>query len=173
MRALRRLAADPGTTLVELGVGMAITALLATLMVTWLAAGVGSETSHRSYDDALADLRHVTDQLSREIRTASALTDLGDQSVSLWLDGDRDGVVDTGEIVTWQIDGSEVVRVTDDVEVGAVLATNVSGPDSLFAFDEEDPALVTRVTVTLVALADTRAGTDALEHSVDIYLRNT
>ena len=174
MNSLRRLIArDAGVTLVELGVGMAITALLATLMVTWLAAGIGSDTSHRSYDEAIADLRHVTDQLAREIRTASGLTSLGDHSLSLWLDGDRDEIVDPGEIVTWQITGSDMVRATDDAAVGAVLATNLSQVDSLFTYDSDDPVSVTRVTIDLVALARTRAGSDAIEHSVDVYLRNS
>lgn len=172
-RIRRRFANDAGVTLVELGVGMAITALLATLMVTWLAAGVGSETSHRSYDEAVADLRHVTDQLAREIRTSNGLTSLGDHSLTLWLDGDRDGVVDAGEIITWQISGSEMVRVTDAAAAGAVLATNLSQADSLFTYDSDDPAQVTRVTIDLTALARTRAGSDVLEHSVDVYLRNS
>lgn len=171
-RLRRRLARDAGTTVVELGVGMVITALLATVMVAWLAAGVGSESSHRSYDEALSDLRHVTDQLSRELRSASGLTSVADQSLSLWLDGDRDDVVDAGEVVTWQISGSEVVRVTDGAASGAVVATNVSDTASLFSYDSDDPALVTRVTINLVALAQAGGGTAEIEHAVDVYLRN-
>jgi type II secretory pathway pseudopilin PulG len=172
VRMLRRLRTESGMTLVELGVGMAITALLSTLMVSWLAAGIGSETSHRSYDEALSDLRHVTDQLSREIRTSNGVKAFSDHSVSLWLDGNRDDVVDDGEIVTWEIEGTAVLRYTDNVEDGAVLATNVSSGASVFTFDADDPAEVTRVTVTLVTVAETRAGRDPIEHTVDIYLRN-
>jgi type II secretory pathway pseudopilin PulG len=162
---------DSGLTLVELGVGMAITALLSTLMVTWLSAGVGSETSHRSYDDALADLRHVTDQMSKEIRSAGHLTAAGTSSLGYWLDGDRDGVVDTGETVTWAIDGLGITRSTD-ADSGGVLATSVSEAYSSFSYDSDDPAAITRVTISLVTLAENRAGEARLEHTVDIHLRN-
>lgn len=172
-RMLRAFSSDQGLTLVELGVGMAITAMLSTILVTWLGAAVGSETSHRSYDEALADLRHVTDQMSREIRTSNGLTAIADQSLSLWLDTDRDGVVDTGEIVSWAIEGTTMVRWTDDAVIKAVVATNISESASGFGYDSTDPTAVTRVTVDLVAVATTRAGEDPLQHSVDVYLRNT
>lgn len=163
---------DAGVTLVEIGVAMMLGSLVAALMMVWLAAGVGSETSHRSYDEALADLRHVTDQLSREIRSSSGVTSASPSTVSFWLDGDRDGVVDTGETITWAIDGESVVRSTDDAVSAAVLATSVSDLYSVFEYDAEDPASITRVTITLATLAYTRAGDDRLIHSADVYLRN-
>lgn len=168
----RRLGVDEsGLTLIELSVGMAITAMLSTVMVVWLAAGVGSETSHGSYDAALADLRHITDQMSREIRGAGYLTAAGPSSLGYWLDGNRDGVVDGGETVTWTIDDLGITRSTD-ASSGGVLATSVSGIYSSFSYDSEDPALITRVTISLVTIAQNRSGERRLEHTVDIYLRN-
>jgi hypothetical protein len=160
-------------SLVELGVSMVITSLLALLMVTWFSAGVGSEHSHRSYDDALSDLRQVSDRLGKEVRGAGYLTTAEPASLSFWLDGDRDGVPEEGETVTWAIDGTTVVRSTDDGVSSAVLATNLTPGASGFTYDTTDPAEVTRVTVTLIATAETRAGGDQLEHTVEIYLRNT
>ena len=163
---------ERGVTMVELGVAMLITALLSTVMITWVFAGVSSENSHRSYDDALADLRQVTDRLGREIRSAGYLTEAGVSSLAYWLDGDRDGVAEAGETITWAIDGSTIVRSADDGQPGAVLATNLSGAASSFAYDATIPGDVTRVTITFVALAETQAGYDELQHTLDIYLRN-
>ena len=173
MRILTRFSRDEsGVTLVEVAVTMVLGSMVAALMMVWLAAGIGSETSHRSYDEALADLRHVTDQLSREIRSSSGLTAAQPGSLSFWLDGNRDGITDTGETITWAIDGDSVVRSTDADESSATLATHVSDFYSLFEYDAEDPDSVSRVTITLVTLADTRAGDDRLIHSADVYLRN-
>jgi type II secretory pathway pseudopilin PulG len=158
-------------SLVELGVSMVITSLLAALMVTWFSAGVGSENSHRSYDEALSDLRQVSDRLSKEVRAAGYLTVADPESLAFWLDADRDGVAEVGETITWTIEGSTILRTTD-ADASAVLATNLTPDASGFAYDATDPADVTRVTLTLVATADTRAGGDRLEHTDEIYLRN-
>lgn len=171
-RRRARLSDDAGMSLVELGVSMVITSLLAALMVTWFSAGVGSENSHRSYDDALSDLRQVSDRLGKEVRSAGYLTAADATSLSFWLDADRDGVVEDGETITWAIDGATIVRTTDDGVSSAVLATNLTPSASQFTYDAIDPAAVTRVTVTLIATAETRAGGDQLEHTVEIYLRN-
>ncbi len=172
VRRLRgALAADAGMSLVELGVSMVITALLSVLMLTWFSAGVASENSHRSYDSALADLRDVSDRLGREVRGAGYLTAADTDSLSFWLDGDRDGVAGSGEVITWTIAGGEMLRSTDADESSGVLATMlVAG--SGFTYDAVNPGEVTRVTVTLVAGAETRAGTDEIRHVIDIYLRN-
>lgn len=174
-RALRRgrgLSGEAGMSLVELGVSMVITSLLALLMVTWFSAGVGSENSHRSYDNALSDLREVTDRLGKEVRSATSLTAAGSTSLSFWLDSDRDGVTEVGETITWAIDGTTMTRSTDDGVTSAVLATNLTPAASSFTYDAADPAAVTRVTLSLWATAATRAGGDQLKHTIDIYLRN-
>ena len=162
---------EAGVTLVELGVALSITALLSTLMVTWFAAGVGSENSHSSYDAALNDLRTVSDRMSREVRAAGTLSAIAADSLTFWLDLDRDGTEDEGETITWTISGRAMLRGTDALEEPAVIATNLA-ETSAFLYDAEDPALVTRVTLDLVAAAQTRAGRDLVEYSIDIYLRN-
>ncbi|HAX82230.1 MAG TPA: hypothetical protein DCY40_06670, partial [Actinobacteria bacterium] len=166
-----RLAGEAGMSLVELGVSMVITSLLALLMTTWLSAGVGSENSHRSYDHALSDLREVSDRLGKEVRSADYLTAAGPTSLSFWLDGNRDGIADAGETITWAIDGTTMVRTTDDGVTSAILATNLTPSASSFTYDSTDPAAVTRVTLSLRATAETRAGGDQLQHTIEIYLR--
>ena len=166
-----RLGRDGGMSLVELGVAMMITAVLSVLMITWFAAGVGSENSHRSYDAALSDLREVSDRLGREVRSAGALTAADADSLSFWLDENRDGVTDAGETITWAITGSEMRRFTDDDSEDGVLATHLTAGTG-FTYDAASPGAVTRVTITLVAGAETRAGVDEVTHTADIYLRN-
>ena len=171
-RATRGTHPEAGVTLVELGVSMVITSLLAGLMVTWFSAGVGSENSHRSYDEALNDLRQVSDRLGREVRSAGYLTAASPESLTFWLDGNRNGVADAGETITWALSGATMLRSTDDGESSAVLATNLEPSGSGFTYDAEDPEDVSRVTITLVARAETRAGFDRLEHTDEIFLRN-
>lgn len=170
-RLRRCLGGDAGMSLVELGVSMVITSLLAVLMVTWLSAGVGSESSQRSYDEALSGLRDVSDRLSREVRAAGYLTTAEPESLSFWLDGDRDGVVGQGESITWAIEGSDMRRFTEDDSENVVLASHLT-TGSQFSYDAATPGSVTRVTIDLVAAAETRAGFDLVLHSADIYLRN-
>jgi hypothetical protein len=150
---------------------MVITSLLAALMVTWFSAGVGSENSHRSYDEALSDLRDVSDRLSREIRAAGYLITADPYSLSFWLDGDRDGEVGEGESITWAIEGSDMRRFTEDDSEDVIVATHLT-TGSIFSYDATTPGSVTRVTIDLVAGAETRAGIDLVAHSADIYLRN-
>ena len=170
-RVRRSLGGDAGMSLVELGVSMVITSLLSVLMVTWFSAGVGSENSQRSYDEALSDLRDVSDRLSREVRAAGYLTEAEPYSLSFWLDSDRDGEVGEGESITWAIEGSDMRRFTEDDSENVVVATNLT-TGSQFSYDAVTPGLVTRVTIDLVAGAETRAGVDLVLHSADIYLRN-
>lgn len=167
----RRLRDERGITLVELSVSMLVTSLLGALMVVWFSAGAGSETSHRSYDEAIADLREVSDRISREVRGAGYLTSASPASLTLWLDGNRNGAEDAGETITWTIAGATMTRSTDVVGESAVLATRL-GEGSGFTFDSTDAAAVTRVTLTLTADATTRAGIDQIEQTVEIYLRN-
>lgn len=175
MRAIlgRLWRGDAGITITELSISMAITALLSTVMVAWIFAGFGSDSAHSSYDRALEDLRNVADQISREVRAADHLTTAEPATMSFWLDGDRDGIADEGETITWAIEsGGTMTRTIDDGSPSAVIATNLSPSDSVFAYDAVAPADVTRVTIGLVALAQTRAGGDELFHSLDVYLRN-
>jgi len=164
---------EAGITIVELSVGMVMTALLSTVMITWVVTGFNSDSTHRSYDHALEDLRNVSDQLSREVRAADYLTAAETASMTFWLDGNRDGAVDLGETVTWAIEaGGIVVRATDEGSPGAVIATYLSPTDSSFSYDAVIPGDVTRVTIDLVALVATSAGGDEVFHSTDVYLRN-
>jgi prepilin-type N-terminal cleavage/methylation domain-containing protein len=162
---------DAGVTLVELAVAMMISAMLSAVMVAWMTAGVNSERTHQSYDRALSDLRAVADQLSREVRGATRITDAGESSVSFWLDVDRDGATDSGEIVTWSIDGPDMVRATDAGDAG-ILATTLSAADSGFTYDSDNPDEIKRVTITLGTVADNGSNHDLLQQSMDIYLRN-
>ena len=163
---------EAGITVIELSVGMVMTALLSTVMITWIFTGFGADSTLRSYDHALEDLRNVSDQLIREVRAADYLTAAEAASMTFWLDGDRDGTVNIGETVTWTIGaGGVVVRSTDDGSSG-VVATYLSPTGSSFSYDAIIPGDVSRVTIDLVALAATSAGGDEVFHSTDVYLRN-
>lgn len=165
---------ESGVTLVEMAVAMFITALLATVMIVWLGAVFGADTRQASYDEALNDLRDVSDRLSRDLRGSQELIVADATTMTFWLDTDRDGSTDVGELITWTIetDGT-VTRSTDAGITETVLATKVVPGSSSFAYDETLPIDVARVTVSLVARAETGNGiTDDVMHSSDILLRN-
>jgi Tfp pilus assembly protein PilW len=163
---------DAGVTVVELGVAMLMASLLSIVMIAWIFSGFNSDTTHRSYDDAQRDLRNVADQLTREIRAAGYLTTADGDTVAFWLDVDRDGVVDTGETIAWSIESDGSVTRTPDGAAPQVVATTLSYDASGFSYDVVAAADVTRVSLDLVAIADTTAGGDEVHHSVDIYMRN-
>jgi hypothetical protein len=169
---LRLGSGESGLTLTELAIAMMITSLLSAVMIVWVFAGFGSDATHSSYDAALNDLRTTTDRLSREVRTSNGITAAGVASLTYWLDIDRDGATDSGETITWAItDGGTVVRSTD-ADVEEIVATHISSAKSTFSYDSETPSEVSRVTIDLIGLAETRAGRDEVHHSFDVYLRN-
>ena len=166
---------ERGITIVEVGVAMFITALLATVMITWLTGVYGAESRQASYDEALGDLRDVSDRMARDVRGASEIVVADPDTITFWLDADRDGVTDLGEVVTWAIvtDGT-VVRSTDGGLSNAVIATNIVPGSSGFSYDDPVAADISVVTISLAAAADLGpgAGTDEVVHSTDVHLRN-
>jgi hypothetical protein len=173
-RPRRLLPGDSGVTVVELSIAMVMALMLSTVMITWVFAGFGSDSAHRSYDEALADVRNVSDQLSREVRAASTLTLAEEKSVSFWLDSNRNTTVESGETITWTIlTNGDVTRSVDGAGGGtALMATHLDATKSSFLYDATDPGEVGRITIQLVALAETQAGLDEVVHGFDIYLRN-
>ena len=152
---------------------MSATAILMTVMLTWIFAVYGADARHLSDDSAAIGLRTVRERLGKELRGAEYLTVASDDTITYWSNIDRDETLGTGELVSWTIESDgDVVRSTD---AGATitLATGVSQSQSGFSFDAGDAADVAIVSVELVALVDgADPGSDSRHLSTDIALRN-
>ena len=96
--------------------------------------------------------------------------------MSFWVDADRDGVKDIGEVVTWTIvpestRSARLVRSTDAADTVVVIAVGLLTTSS-FAYE---PALPdSPLVVRIVLLADIREGDFPSERSVEtaVTLRN-
>jgi type II secretory pathway pseudopilin PulG len=163
---------DSGFSTVELAVALVVTAILASVMFTWIFSVYTADDRHLSNDRAIEDLRTVVDQLSREVRSAEHLTAVGDKSLSYWLDSDRDDVQEPGETITWTIQPDGGVIRSTDTTTGSVLAQKIDYGSSQFSYDSSDPVSVARVTISLVASAGADGESDTAGMETDVYLRN-
>lgn len=160
--------ADAGVSIVELGISMFITSLLAVGLVTWIASGAESVLVHEADDGAVQDLRATKELMSRELRRAAGLVGAESSSVTVWLDDDADLVVDAGEYVTWAIgSGGSLIRSTDGGE-SVVIMDGLVVAESGFAFDAADSDEITMIRLNLVAHFDDSQRT----MSTEIHLRN-
>lgn len=164
---------DRGITTIELLVAMVVTALIAGAMMSWIMSVSTADDRFKSNDYAMADLRDISDQLSRDLRSSEYLTVAGPDAVSFWLDADRNDVVDTGETLTWSIESDgTVVRATDS-GVSTVVATRIDPSLSFFAYDAGSPQQVSTVTIELVALSPSGDTNDELRYASKVFLRNS
>jgi hypothetical protein len=169
---VRRLHAEGGVTVVELGFAMLLTSIVSALMIVWIIGVAGADDRSRSNDAALGDLRDVSDQMSRDVRSAEFLLTAEHHVLSLWLDGDRDDVLDTGEQITWTVGSMGTVTRSTDAGTGVTLASRMDAVQTGFAYDATAPADVARVTILLVATSPSGDGHDELRLATDVYLRN-
>lgn len=163
---------DGGFSVVELGIAMMLTALVSALMIVWIIGVAGADERQRSNDQALENLRDVTDQLSRDIRSAEYLITAQEGSMSMWLDTNQDDVIDPGETVTWTLGSTDVLRTSDTGTI-SVVATRIASTLSRFTYDSLVAADVAQVSIELVVESPWGASSDALRVSTDVYLRNS
>lgn len=171
-RLLRRVRSEDGMTLVEMTVASFIGALISVLMISWVFAVYETDDQHRTDDEAMQGLRFAKDELARDMRSG-VVAALGDQSVTVWLDGDHDDVLAVGESVTWRIEESgDLVRHVDDAEPEVILA-GLDIDASGFIFDSSDPGAVRNVGFDLVVIISGRGGVPGTRSiSSEISLRS-
>lgn len=88
----------------------------------------------------------------------------------LWIDGDWDGIQDTGELVSW-VRGADG-RVTRTVDGAAVIeAFDLLPGLPTFSYDSLVPSHVQLLTVSFVADVDAPSGS-LREFAFDVSLRN-
>jgi type II secretory pathway component PulJ len=163
---------DRGLSVAELGVSLVITAIASVVMVAWVVAVTRTDQLHQADDNAMQQLRIAKEKITRDLRRAEALTVADPQQVTVWLDDDRDGAVDGGELVTWMVtqDGN-LVRSTD-LEPGTTEVERLSYRTG-FRFDATVPGDVETVGIELVALVESGGGLEERVIQTDVYLRNS
>ena len=180
IRALRGRRNESGMTLTELLVGMAITGIVTTLMVSAIFVINRSSRYNTEDSDTLAALRIASTRFSRELRQARRVYSISDaKRIRFWVDLNRDYLQDVGERVSWElqpIDGkAQFVRYTDSptstpqVQVRSLVYTDV------FVYQTDDGTPETATLVELNLSADSVNPGVAAERLVrtEVRLRNS
>jgi len=168
----RLLRAEGGISLIELAVGMLVSALMSALMISWVFSVAAADDLHLADDEAVQDLRVAKDEITRDLRRAAAVLAADADSFTIWIDGDHDEVQLPEEIVTWEVDpGGTLIRSLGDGS-SAVRLLLLSTADSGFAYDEASLAAIRSVEITLTVFVDAPRGDDGLRSlSTEISLR--
>ena len=173
----RRLESERGLGVVELLIAMSITAIVVAVAAALVLSVTRAERITGDDSAALTELRIASTRLTKELREGTEVVSTSTSSaVSFWVDADRDGVKDIGEVVTWTIvpestRSARLVRSTDAADTVVVIAVGLLTTSS-FAYE---PALPdSPLVVRIVLLADIREGDFPSERSVEtaVTLRN-
>lgn len=102
MRASRR--PDVGVTLIELLIVMFLTSILGTIVMFAMSGIYASQRTADTESTGLADVRTVNERLGRDLRDARGVYPGATESeLEIWIDYDSDYIVDSAEIITWQL----------------------------------------------------------------------
>jgi hypothetical protein len=170
---MNRLQDDSGTSIVELGVAMFVTALMSAAMVTWMHSAGAAISLHGGDDQAMQELRIAKSVIGRDLRSAESVLSAGTVSVTVWVDDDDDDFQDIGEAITWAVtEDGNLTRTTDGGEFG-VLASNLVYGESYFGYDSPTLDDITEIGIQLMAHVVTVAGESGTRSiGVRIHVRN-
>lgn len=165
---------EAGSSILEIGVSLLITALMTVTMVTWMNSAGAAAALHHEDDAVVQDLRLAKERISRELRVAEAVYVATPTRVTVWVDDDDDDFADAGEKVTWYIGEDGRLWRWTDVDDEQIQVSNLVFGESWFGYDNPDAGLVQTITVTLVARVQADEDSEPSERqiSTQIHLRN-
>jgi hypothetical protein len=163
------LSRDEGVTIVELGIGMILSAMVGIALVTWMTSAIGAANHHRDDDHAVQGLREAHERITREVRVARALLEASEAHLVLWIDENWDDEQDQGEIVTWALGDGALTRTVSGAGEPLEVLTGVDVAASEFTFDSEPAEEARVVGILLVAEVGDRGSRSM---STVILLRN-
>ena len=189
----RRLAASEGTTLLEVCVTMLLFSMVGVLIMNSLQTAARANAQVDDQDRGLADLRVVTERMSRDLRLARGVDPLATANqLTIWIDFDSDYKRDADESVTWRIQCRagvdcttsdrqyDVERVIGDVTTGDVTIVGSSlVSDIAFAYAADGVALASsnvqdatavQVEMDYDAIVDAYAQSESVQF--EVRLRN-
>jgi len=88
LRLMKRLLrAEGGVSLIELAVALFVSALMASLMISWVFSISAADDLHLADDEAILNLRAAKDEITRELRRTTAVLAADADSFTIWIDG--------------------------------------------------------------------------------------
>lgn len=169
------LSDEQGSSIVEIGVSLVITAMLTVAMVSWMTSAGAAVTLHREDDVVVQDLRIAKERITRELRVAEDVSVATRYQVTVWVDDDDDDFADPGETITWYFGTDGNLWRWTDTEDEQIQVANLVYSASGFGYDSPDAASVSSVTVTFVATLPPDEDTPEpgqREISTQVHLRN-
>lgn len=161
----RRPVADPGFTIIELMVGLAVTAILAAVVMSSALGAQRTTTNAKTNSDLMSDIRLAMERMVRELRQARSIDDVrlpatatDPTAITFWADFDNDGARDVDpadpEVLTYRYrpgTGQLTLSVNDaagSAVTTPILADNVTSfvlalRSSEWQFDRDADGLVT------------------------------
>jgi hypothetical protein len=163
---------EAGTSLVEVGLSAFLTLLLLAVMTSWIVGVTSADRHHEADDTAVQALREARAHLTRELRGAQLLTAAAPHSLTMWLDSDRDAVLDAGEMVSWEITSEGVLRRSTDDGGSRDVATGLVSAESGFGYDASLPGEVAYVSIDLVLVPEGAEWFEPRVVETEVQLRN-
>jgi prepilin-type N-terminal cleavage/methylation domain-containing protein len=143
-----------GLTLIELLLTMVIASLLVALLVTAYLFGLRLFAAETGRTDVFWDGQRAAEIMAGEIRECLLVTSAEAGRLQCWWrDLDSDGTSESGELVTYDLSGRDLIRTTGSS--ARKLAGNLSGLS--FAYDTNP--LPKLITITLSLSAEGRVTT--------------
>ncbi len=171
---------DDGMTLVEVIVAVVLLGVVSAIAQTMV---VGTYRASRYSDSdfqGLSDARVALDRLTKELRQAETVYTGSDAShVQFWVDLNRDGAADPGELITYRaapvtsatgVASVELRRSVTGTTGYTVLARALTS-STIFTYDTPPPGTAL-VTVTLTAGLNTKDAAQPRTITTQIRLRN-
>jgi len=182
---LRKLHREDGLTLVDLLIGLVLSAAVLGLTTSALHVATKTDMAVSQSSEALAQLRTTVQRLTKEVRQARRIySDSDERTLHFWLDRNQNSVVDTGERIIWHLEAAGVkttlLRSVDDAQSGVPEAVDFLASESSFAYARESGGTMQAVgpqNATVVTLAFA-ADVDPDRHSgprwtrTEVRLRN-
>lgn len=166
---------ERGASIIEIGVSLVITSIMAVAMVNWMSTAGAAAVLHSNDDAVVQDLRLAKERITRELRVAQSVSVATPDQVTVWVDHDGDGFADVGETITWVISTDGTLSRWTDAGDQQVQVSGLVYADSGFGYDDPDAAEVTSIWIGLVATLPPReSGAEPGQRSIStqVHLRN-
>jgi prepilin-type N-terminal cleavage/methylation domain-containing protein len=183
----RGAGSDGGMTLVELLVSMSLLSVVMALSTVFFVSLQQTNRYTDAYAQDLFALRQAASRLTAELRESNqVITTSTSTSLTLWIDKNRDGTQDNGELITYALatgtdgSGTSVVQLRRSVNgtTGyAVVAQGLTN-SAAFTYYTAGTAGAASATTSMVAVQLTGTVTVAGQHptppviTTEIFLRN-
>jgi type II secretory pathway pseudopilin PulG len=140
-----------GITIIELLIAMSLLALLLGMVVGVYLIGANVFSSESSRSDVRQDAFSAMHTVVEKLREAKSITSASNTSVTFWVDGDWDGIIDGGE--TYVISWSGSIGAPLVMTAGGVAHNILEGVQHFnLSYDSAVVASIRHITITIETL---------------------